>query len=274
MESKTDCVFQEYGMVEYMPNVTDNWIWCQFTPGAGGKMLSTILQLSKNVHSWNETIDKDFTKYVEDKIVISKNKHMKNEPHFPYKLNWFTRQLPFSRGDELTDEEVQKHFTEQNKINADQILIMPWFKPYLPKWFRGRVLRILNDKDSMDWLRKRRDDIFYRWDGNTVYHKRWMPEEIANNSLATKFSDNPEWEEVFESKDVFYEKEFFNHPEVSPMCAHDPDTRIKLEINLSDLLKKDSQAMVMECNRAFGLDIDLSKAKYLIDSWRNNNDYK
>jgi len=254
-------------------SITDNWIWCQYTPGAGGKMLSTMLQLSQNVDSWHESIDTDFSKYVNEKIIIGKNKHMKNEPHFPYKLDWYTRQLPFTRGDNLTEEEVQKNFNKHNKSNLDKVLVMPWFKPYLPKWFKGRVLRILNDKHSMEWLKQRRDEIFYHWDGNTVYKKRWIPEEIANDNLATKFSDNPEWKEVFESKDIFYQKEFFQHPEVRLMCVHDSDPRIKLEINLSDLLNKDGDLMAIECNRAFGLDIDLPKAKYLLDSWRGNNNY-
>ena len=40
---------------------------------------------------------------------------------------------------------------------------MHWCKPYLPNWFNGQALQIINDKESLEFLKKSRDAIFYEW---------------------------------------------------------------------------------------------------------------
>ena len=140
-------------------SLTDRWIWCQYTPGAGGKMLCSMLQLSTKVHEWENNLRENWQKFVDSKIRISALTHMKDEPHWPYNLSWYTRQLPFSRGDDLTMKEVENLFNKNNRTYGDYYLTMHWNKPYFPKWFTGQVVSIINDRDAITFLKKRRDAI-------------------------------------------------------------------------------------------------------------------
>ena len=134
--------------------LTKDWIWCSYTPGAGGKMICSILQLDSKTHPWYTELNKDLDKFINEKIKIPHYYHMKNEPHWPYNLSWYTRQLPFTRGDEFTTEEAEQLFSKHNNnlIKEDMKLllyknfIMHWCKPYLPNWFKGQALQIVNDK--------------------------------------------------------------------------------------------------------------------------------
>ena len=250
-------------------NLSKNWIWCQFTPGSGGKTLLTLMQLCEKIHSWYDELDTNFEKFVEERIMIDPEVHFKKEAHPPYYLSWYTRQLPFTRGDDLSEEEAEKIFKENNK-QYDQTLVMPWTKPYLPKWFKGKVIAIVNDPASMDFLKKRRDALFYKWEGNTVFQKRFMPQHIRNPDLTTRFNDNPTCEEVFETKESFYDKEFYNHPEIKPLTQIQTDPRVVHNINLSDLLTKPGSEIATTLNNIFNLDIDLEKADYLYKKWITN----
>ena len=250
-------------------NITQDWIWCQYTPGSGGKTLLTLMQLSEKIHSWYDELDINFEQFVEERIMIDAEVHMQKEAQPPYHLSWYTRQLPFTRGDDLSDKEVERIFKENNK-QYDQTLVMPWTKPYLPKWFKGKVIAIVNDPASMNFLKKRRDAIFYKWEGNTVFQKRFMPQHCANPHLATRFNDNPTYEEVFESKESFYDKEFYNHPEIKPLMQIQTDPRVVHNINLSDLLTKPGSEIATQFNNIFHLNINLKKADYLYKKWATN----
>ena len=247
-------------------SLSKDWIWCQYTPGSGGKTLLTLMQLSKKIHSWYDELDTNFEKFVEERIMIDPEVHMQKEIQPPYDISWYTRQLPFTRGDDLSEEEAGNIFKENNK-QYDQTLVMPWTKPYLPKWYKGKVIAILNDPASMDFLKKRRDVIFYKWEGNTVFQKRFMPQHCANPHLATRFNDNPKYKEVFETKESFYDKEFYNHPEMKGLTQIQTDPRVVYNINLSDLLTKPGSEIATRLNNIFNLDIDLDKADYLYQKW-------
>ena len=74
----------------------------------------------------------------------------------------------------LNTEHPEEIDAKENNKQYDQTLVMPWTKPYLPKWFKGKVIAIVNDPASMNFLKKRRDAIFYKWEGNTVFQKRFI----------------------------------------------------------------------------------------------------
>ena len=38
----------------------DKWIWIQYTQGAAGRLLCTVIQLSQNVDSWWSELDNDY----------------------------------------------------------------------------------------------------------------------------------------------------------------------------------------------------------------------
>lgn len=252
-------------------NISKDWIWCQYTPGAGGKMLCTMLQLGTKVHSWDLLLDKDYKKYINKRIKIDPATHLKKEPHFPYNLDWYTRQLPFKRGDNLSSDEVNKLFLKNNQSYSNKILVMQWCKPYIPKWFQGRVITIVNDKKSQNFLKKRRNNIFYKWKGNTVFKKRFMASSITNKHLTKVFKDNPEFKKNYESKTSFYQKEFYNHPEFKPLRNKQTSKQHKCNINLSNLFSKTGREIAKKLNKNLNLDIDLDKADYLLKVWLKNN---
>ena len=250
----------------------NKWIWCQYTPGAGGKMLCSMLQLSTKVHPWYDTIKENFEEFVESKIKIDSLTHMKYEPHYPYNLFWYTRQLPFTRGDDFTTQQAEQLFKEKNQNqNYNYFLTMHWTKPYFPKWFTGQAITIVNDKKSLDFLKKRRDAIFYKWDDNTVHFKRFLSNSVYQSNLTKIFKDNPAVKKTFNSKEEFYKEEFYNNPEVFSLLETNNDERVKLNINLSDFWNKSGSHIASQLNEAVNLDIDLKKADYLLDSWLKNN---
>jgi len=252
-------------------NLTDRWIWCQFTPGAGGKMLCSIMQLSTKVHAWENSIRDNFQGFIQSKIRVNPLTHMKDEPHWPYDLSWYSRQLPFSRGDDLSTQEVERLFNENNETYDNHLLTMAWNKPYFPKWFTGQVVSIVNDKDAITFLKKRRDAFFYQWDGDVVLLKRFIPAYIVNGQLVSKFKDHPQTEKTFKNKEEFYKEEFYGNPEVFSLFEKNSDPVVKLNINLSDFWNRSGSDIAKDINEALRLDIDLEKADLLMDSWVEHN---
>ena len=251
-------------------NLINDWLWCQYTPGAGGKLLCAMLQLSKKVDAWNDLIRSDINLFIETKIKISHETHMKNEIHFPYDLYWYTRQLPFKRGDDLSNNEAQKLFDIKNSV-YDKKLNMIWTKPYFPKWFTGQAITIINDNDSLEFLRRRRDRLFYKWEGNKVYFKRYNPETCGNTTVAKTFSDHPEQEKIYEDKTDFYNEQFYKDLTVNSLRKKPNDERVICHINLSDFWKLSGSQIATTLNETLDLEIDNSKADLLVESWIDNN---
>lgn len=251
-------------------NVTNDWIWCQYSPGAGGKIICALLQLSNKVHPWHSDIHDNFQNFIRSKILISHENHLRNEMQAPYQLSWFTRQLPFTRGDNLDPDEIDAIWMETNK-KYEQLLTMHWCKPYFPNWFQGRAVRIVNDSRSMDFLRKRRDPIFYEWKERTVYFKRFIPEWIYNNHLIKKFNDDPEFHMEYENKSDFYKEHFYENPEIKQLQVSATHKQVLCNINLSDMLTMPGSKIAEKINSVFDLDINLEKADLLLKHWLDNN---
>lgn len=260
--------------------LTKDWIWCSYTPGAGGKMICSILQLDSKTHPWYTELNKDLDKFINEKIKIPHYYHMKNEPHWPYNLSWYTRQLPFTRGDEFTTEEAEQLFSKHNNnlIKEDMKLllyknfIMHWCKPYLPNWFKGQALQIVNDKESLEFLKKRRDVIFYEWKDNLVYQKRFITNHIFRPEQVHNYDKNEvKTVERFDSIEKFYKQEFYSNPEVKGFFSPSNDSRIKLHLNLSDIWSRGAGYITEKINYAFDFDIDEKKVKLIIDAWVKNN---
>jgi hypothetical protein len=253
-------------------NFTNRWIWCQYSQGAGGKMICAMLQLSTRVHPWYTNIRENFEEFVESRIKINPLTHMDNEPHPPYHIKWYSRQLPFTRGDNLTIQQAEELFRKNNQVyEHNYFLTMHWHKPYFPDWFTGRSISIINDKVSLNFLKNRRDALFYTWKDNTVYSKRFLPAHLVHTNFTKPFKDHPPREKIFHSKEKFYKEEFYEDPEVFPLFKKNNDTRVKLNINLSDFWNRSGSDIATKINEAFDLDIDLKKADYLLDSWLKTN---
>ena len=233
-----------------------------------------MLQLSPKVHPWYNNIQgnfKDFKKFVESKINMNPATHMKDEPQPPYHILWYSRQLPFTRGDNLTIQQAEELFRKNNQVyEYNHFLTMHWHKPYFPDWFTGQSISIINDKDSLNFLKNRRDAIFYIWKDNTVYFKRFLPAQFKKK-FGNTLKDHPITEKIYNSKDEFYKTEFYEDPEVLPLCKKNYDTRVKLNINLSEFWNRSGSDIATKINEVFDLDINLKKADYLLDSWLKNN---
>ena len=250
-----------------------DWFWVQYTGGAGGKLLCALLQLSEKVHVWDESVKSNLSQFIDKRIRIDRHDHMKKEIHFPYDLHWYSRQLPFKRGDDLTNQQAQTLFDTYNNISHGLILNMLWVKPYLPNWFNGNCITIINDPRSLSFLRKRRDALFYEWEGNTVSFKRFIPEKCGNTRVAQMFSDHPELKKTYVDRKKFYQEHFYDHPEVIGLMEPKSDPRIGLTINLSDFWLGSGRNIARKINSKYGLGIDLDKADLLIDAWvRHNKD--
>jgi len=253
-----------------------DWIWCQYTPGAGGKLICCLMQLDPTVHAWNQRLETDFKRFVREDLLVDHYQHMKLEPQHPYTMDFYTRQLPFTRGDNLNEDEAQELYEQKNPNYLDlNRIVLPTCKPYIEKWFSGSVVSVLNDDDSLSFLKKRRDLIFYEWDKdnkNTVYLKRFLKKHIAHPHLAKRYA-HEEIQTSFEysSMDDFYREQFYNHPEVKDLRTPPSDSRIKSYVNLSDLWKHGGAVVAKQLNQDLNLDIDLDKAEYMVNKWTNFN---
>ena len=102
----------------------DKWIWIQYTPGAAGKLLCAVIQLSQNVDSWLPGLDKDYKNFVNNRILIKSNSHLKHEIMWPYNIDFYTRKLPFTRGDDLTSDQAEKIFKENFHYKKAGVIVM------------------------------------------------------------------------------------------------------------------------------------------------------
>ena len=64
------------------------------------KLLCAVIQLSQNVDSWLSELDKDYKNFVNKRILIKADDHLKHEIMWPYNIDFYTRKLPFTRGDD------------------------------------------------------------------------------------------------------------------------------------------------------------------------------
>ena len=100
------------------------------------------MQLCEKIHSWYDELDINFEQFVEERIMIDAEVHMQKEVQPPYYLSWYTRQLPFTRGDDLSDKEAERIFKENNKqYDIDNLFIKEAYvgKSLVMKRFRPRA---------------------------------------------------------------------------------------------------------------------------------------
>ena len=236
----------------------NDWIWVCYTPGAGGKLLAVLLQFDDSVDQWYDYTDLDT--FISERFVPHENQ-IETEPVTNLDVRWYTRQLPFTRGDDLTTEQAWNYYIQAND-NTNNIKVVQWHKPYLPKWYNGRTISIRTDEKSTTWLRNRRDHLFYTWNGNTVTLKRFL----SRRGNAKKYADDPQTEYVYVNKDDFYQKEFYTDPEVTGCCETD------YTIMLDSFLHQDSAEMIKSINANMNLNINIDKGSVLVDKWRSLNE--
>jgi len=180
-------------------NAIDNLLFIQYAPGAGGRFLIVCCSTSDKVASWLPSILPDPIQFTRESFCNPiKQDHMKTETPAPYKLDWYTRQYPFTRGDNLSKAKAQQLLLQENivadEVNANRLIPMFYAKKHFPKWFSGKVISIVNDQDSKEWLLQRRKDIFYKHENNIVHKLRYIGDHIHNSDAISKYSDHPQTE--------------------------------------------------------------------------------
>lgn len=159
----------------------NNLLWVQFTPGAGGRILLICCTTSDKVGNWIDEPLPNPIKFATERFCVPNPKdHMNNEPITPYDIKWYTRNVIFNRGDNLTKEQAHEYMIEceLTKKHLDHKLLIAnvWQKPYIPNWAKDeKIITIVPDKDSMIWLLERRKQLFYEWFDNEVHLLRYKP---------------------------------------------------------------------------------------------------
>jgi hypothetical protein len=195
------------------------WFWVQYTPGAAGRIILSCATTANSVGDWFDK-DVDPVEWCTKYFCQNADQHMKSEIKMPYKFDWYTRQLPFDRGDNLSNAEVLELVLQDpvanRHVSENKKLACQWNKPYLPQWFDGKALVVYCDKISEKWLLSRRKELFYEWKDSTVKLMRYRVEGIENKDMISKFTDGPATELDIKDPEQFlkddYEQEKINVP--------------------------------------------------------------
>lgn len=218
-----------------MATPLDNLLFIVYTPGAGGRILNVCASTSSNVANWIVGDLPDPVEYTQQKFCNpNKNQHLRTEPHPPYQMSWFTRQKPFTRGDDLSIDQACENLladtTIQKEIHANKLICVPYTKPYLPKWYTSKSIALVNDVASDEWLLQRRREVFYKIENNTVYKIRFLSKFIHNSHLVNKYNDQPQTD--FPIQD-------FEELLVEDLEQEKVKAEFDININLSDFLTCD-----------------------------------
>src|SRR5210317_2092828 len=153
-------------------NQKNNLLWVQYTPGAGGRILLICCTTCKNVGNWIDEPLPDPIKFAKERFcVLNAKDHMNNEPITPYDIKWYTRNVIFDRGDNLSKEQANEYLmacpSAKQHFNQNLLIANVWQKPYIPEWAKDeKIITIVTDEDSMPWLLERRKQVFYEWFDN------------------------------------------------------------------------------------------------------------
>lgn len=177
----------------------------RFAPGSGGKFLSTLLQCSDSVNTWEPELEqakqkKDYDlifQYITSKFTNDYVNWLKIEPEIPYQTDFVSNRFP--RGDNITFEQAQSLLTNdlkfQQDFNNNKLIVLILNKSQIPAWlrYRSRVVNIVIDnRVSKKWFyRARYNKQFIKVDNSTYIikqeHKDFCSEKRA--TLAAKFNN-------------------------------------------------------------------------------------
>ena len=151
---------------------------------------------------------------------------------------------------------------------------MHYNKPNFPNWFKGSIIQIVTDNKSVDFLRDRRDAIFYRWKSKTVIQNcNWSLKSLNNkNSEAffKKYSDTPEEFTTYHSKEEFYANTFYNNPEVTVHRKKIKDNRIVCYLKLSDIMLHHDK-LLRQLQKDLHIKLDIKRCKIILERWLEQN---
>ena len=247
-----------------MTKLKNKLLWVQYTPGSGGRVLLICCTSSDAVGDW---IDKPLPDPVEftKKHFCSpvSNQHMQVEPQTPYDIGWYTRNQKWTRGDDLTHQEVDD-FIDADPIavgHKGKYLANVWQKTYVPDWFKGqKLVTIQNDPDSRAWLLQRRKEVFYEWNKTRVENLRY---KVGGGiPIKSYYKFFPATQSLFEytDKDKFVLDEF-NKENVDSQGEG-------VNLTLSTLLNDNMDIVWDKIDNYLGKPIDREWCNKVIQTWR------
>ncbi len=241
-----------------------NQLWIQYTPGAGGRFTLVCCTTANNVGNWLPDPLPDPIEYTREKFCGQDGTlHMKTETQPPYRLPWYTRQYPFTRGDDLSPQQVSDLFLQDPvaklHLAEGKLLANPWNKTYFPNWFKGKLLSIVSDDKSHDWLMERRKQVFYKFENGKAYLLRYRPDVIHNPHMIKKYSDHPQTEYNYTDENKFVEWDY--HDKISPGSG--------LNIMLSEILHSDPNSIWDRIDNLLGEPINRDWCTPALKTWRN-----
>ena len=257
-----------------MPNLTKNWTWVSYASGAAGKLICNLIQQSKKYDKWNKVSTADLDRFCKKTMPTKLERHLSKEINQPYKLHWYSRELPYTRGDNLTVKEVNNNIQTHNPQILNKHIVLPWTKNLYPKWFAGKIVQIVNDKDSLNFLKHRRDELFYKWidDKHVNFLQRdpkYHPKRIQK--IMESYKDTPPHIEYYQSKEHFHKHVFYNNEEIIRYSKKIKDKRIVAHINFSDIINNNLSAILRQLQDGLETKITKSRAKIILDNWQLQN---
>lgn len=242
----------------------NNLLWIQFTPGAGGRILLICCTTSNKVGNWIDEPLPDPVEFATQRFCVPNPKdHMNNEPITPYDIAWYTRNSMFDRGDNLTKEQVHTHLLEdplsKKNLSENKLIANVWQKPYVPTWAEDeKIISIVTNNDSMEWLLARRKYVFYEWFDNEVHLLRYKPHASPIRSHEKLYPATPYIFE-YENADTFIKDDIKNE-----IITGGPG----LNILLSELLYGDLEKIWDNIDEYIGEPVNRNWCNKLITTWR------
>lgn len=241
----------------------NNLFWVQYSPGAAGRIILICSTTASNVGDWMENPYPDPIEFTQNNFCTKNaNMHMKTEPQTPYNNKFFTRVHPFTRGDNLTPALVRTHIMQDpcavKDLSYGKMLAGIWNKTYLPDWFDGKLLTIVSDTKSHNWLMQRRKDLFYVFKNGKAYNIRYMPEYIQYGNIAKKYNDGPQTEFDYTNELDFVEWHYTEA--VKPGLG--------TNIDLSDILWGEKNYLWDSIDSLLGASVNREWCNAALDTWR------
>lgn len=258
-----------------MAQLTKNWTWVSYAPGSAGKLICNLLQQSEHYDKWYHEDTKNLQSVCKKTMPKNLQHQLRKEIRPPYKLDWYTREYPFTRGDNLTSSDVNKLIKTHNNNVISKNVILHYCKPYFPKWFKGSIVQIIIDNKSVDFLRDRRDAIFFQWKSKTVVQNlNWSPKSLGtkkkSKALFKKYNDTPEEFTTYHSKEEFYANTFYNNPEVAVYRKKIKDNRIVCYLKLSDIMLHHDK-LLRQLQKDLHIKLDIKRCKIILERWLEQN---
>jgi len=217
------------------------WLMVKYPAGAGGMIILHCLSTSKNVANWHDKTDPIV--FVDKNFALQKG-ILPVESHRPYNLTWFTKQLPFERGLNLTkDKAYQEAIKEENICDCiKKNLHIPFRYTRIdnPLWFVGKIFSISIDETTKNWLLKRRKMLFFKIENDLIIDLRFHasnPNRKFHSQLDYK-DDPPISLEGKKLDDVVYEdfyKNYCDRPHIGDQ-----------NITVSDILNVDHHQLIFD----------------------------